>query len=111
VLPLVYPTPSTDLFLASSVKALDVLVSQGSTFVATVSSDGRVHLYDLDTLLGASASSKQQEVKPIAVYDTKASRLTCVTITEGGMDYTESILKRKRKHGEGDEDDNETEEC
>jgi protein MAK11 len=93
--------------LASSVKALDVLVSQGSTFAATVSSDGRIHLYDLTMLLGASPSSKPQEIEPIAVYDTKASRLTCVTITEGGADYVESILKRKRKHEEGDEDDNE----
>lgn len=111
MLPPVYPTPSTDLFLASSVKALDVIVSQGSTFAATVSSDGRIHLYDMATLLGASASSKPQEVEPIAVYDTKASRLTCVTITEGGAGYVENILKRKRKHGEGDEDDNETEGC
>jgi len=62
-------------------------------------------------LLSASASSKPQEVEPIAVYDTKASRLTCVTITEGGVDYVESILKRKRKHGEGDESDDETGEC
>jgi protein MAK11 len=62
-------------------------------------------------LLGASPSSKPQEIEPIAVYDTKASRLTCVTITEGGVDYAEGILERKRKHEEGDEDDNETERC
>ena len=85
-------------------KALDVLVSQGSTFVATVSSDGRIHLYDLGNLLDAPASNEPQEVLPTAAYDTKASRLTCVTITEGGEDFVESILKRKRKHDEGDGD-------
>lgn len=91
-----------------SVKAIDTLVSQGSTFVATASSDGRINLYDVGNLLGSPASSEPQAILPMAFYDTKASRLTCVTITEGGENSVESILRRKRKHdesdGDGDED-------
>ncbi|KIM32943.1 hypothetical protein M408DRAFT_326639 [Serendipita vermifera MAFF 305830] len=90
------------------VKALDILVSQGSTFVATVSSDGRIHLYDLDGLQQLPTSNEPQVTLPMAVYDTNESRLTCVTITEGGEDYyVESVLKRKRKHDEGDGDGDE----
>lgn len=90
------------------VKALDILVSQGSTFVATVSSDGRIHLYDLDGLQQLPTSNEPQVTLPMAVYDTNESRLTCVTITEGGEDYyVETVLKRKRKHDEGDGDGDE----
>jgi len=95
-------------YLVVSVKALDVLVSQGATFVATASSDGRIHLYDLTVPLRGSTTSEPQDIYPVAAYDTNGSRLTCVTLVEG-EDYVESILGRKRKHEEGDEDENEEE--
>lgn len=92
-------------------KALDLITIQNATFAATVSSDGRIHLYDLTAVLNLSDVAEREplDVAPIAVYDTKGSRLTCVTITERGEgpDQTES---KKRKHSaESDEASDEDE--
>lgn len=69
--------------------------SQDSTYVTTVSSDGLIHLYDLTAVFAASDEGKPLNLAPIAVYDTKGSRLTCVAVTE----IVEECLKpKKRKH-------------
>ncbi|KAG8788449.1 hypothetical protein FRC15_004424 [Serendipita sp. 397] len=97
------------------VKAIDSIIIQKTTYVTSVSSDGRIHLYDLTDILGWTGQSDPLSVDPMAVYDTKGSRLTCVTVTDcGDTEMANSDgLPRKRKHtdeSEGDEEEEEEEE-
>lgn len=58
-----------------------------TTILASASSDGLIHVYDLAALplpLPSSSSSSSSEkvtiVDPVAKYDTKGTRLTCLTL-------------------------------
>jgi protein MAK11 len=64
-----------------SVKALSPLYP----LLASVSSDGFVNLYDLSQLPARTAGAAAvPELAPVSQYDTKKTRLTCVTMAEGG---------------------------
>lgn len=106
--------------MAHSVKALDTIrialpiSSRPSTTILTsVSSAGTVHVYDLFSLPPPSPSSSPldykdlPQIEPVAVYDTKGSRLTCVTLGDGDIEIheggEESVVGNKRRR-EGDED-------
>ncbi|KAG5637845.1 hypothetical protein H0H81_002982 [Sphagnurus paluster] len=55
-----------------------------TTVVCTVSSDGKIHVYDL---AGVSPSAKVvEDIEPVAVYDTKGTRLTCIALGDGEME-------------------------
>lgn len=76
--------------------------SLASTIVAcTVSSDGKIHVYDL-ALLPAVPSTQKAEIHPVAQYDSKGTRFTCITLAEG--DSTQSGLAGM-KRGRDDADD------
>ncbi|OSD05394.1 WD40 repeat-like protein [Trametes coccinea BRFM310] len=75
---------------------------QSTTVVCTISSDGKVRLFDL-AALPASSESKT-ELQPVAEYDTKGTRLTCVTLADGDLD-AQSVSNGKRKREEGPEDE------
>jgi len=92
--------------MSHSVKAVDVLITQNAAFAATVSSDGRIHLYDLTAAMDVSNVIEPVNIAPIAVYDTKGSRLTCVTITETQEDRSET-KKRKLPIESAEEDSDE----
>ena len=53
------------------------------------------------------------EILPVVTYDSKGSRLTCVTLAEGDVDHaeqhsTEKVIKRKRESdSEAEEEDKE----
>lgn len=94
-----------------------------TTIVGTVSSDGKMHVYDLGALptpestpaaQGDTLPLKVVELTPVAEYDTKGTRLTCLAIAESGVEE-ESVRTTKRKlenevdEGEGDDDDEEDE--
>ena len=65
--------------------------SQRRTILLTsVSSDGRIHLYDLDDIKRQESSSTP--IDPIASYDTKGTRLTCVYMAEGRKDGGRSVV-------------------
>lgn len=95
-----------------SVKALATLpitLPSGSqtTYLTTIGSDGKIHLYDLldfppnsDT---TTASSEPPQVSPVATYDTKGSRLTSLTMADGVPPQTAG--KRKRDDEDEDEED------
>jgi protein MAK11 len=82
---------------------VDILSRQDAAFATTVSSDGQIHLYDLIAATDVSNVTEPLNAAPIAVYDTKGSRLTCVTITETEEDRTEP--KKRKFRAESDEED------
>ena len=90
-----------------------------TTVVCTVSSDGKLHAYDLGEL-PAPASSKASkdtgddavlEIHPSGTYDSKGTRFTCVTVADGDAEGAGAALagKRKRPHTKdvNDEEDEE----
>lgn len=82
---------------------------KSTTIVCTVSSDGKIFIFDLASL-PEKASKEILQIHPKAEYDTKGTRLTCVTIAEGEVVAGSTNGKRKRTSaGEesGEEDDEE----
>ncbi|KAJ7780239.1 WD40-repeat-containing domain protein [Mycena maculata] len=106
---------------AKRVKAVDTLrialpagaPRKTTTVVCTVSSDGRIHVYDLAALPAATPSSVL-EIAPVAAYDSKGTRLTCVTLADGEVAGAAINGKRKRSadddETQSDEDRDENEE-
>ncbi|KAG9313177.1 WD40-repeat-containing domain protein [Chiua virens] len=82
---------------------------QTTTIVCTISSDGKIFVYDL-AALPAEAKEKLQ-LQPVAEYDTKGTRLTCLTIAEGRSTGEPTTVNGKRKYREKDSDDDEEEEA
>jgi hypothetical protein len=75
-----------------------------TTILSSVSSDGTVSVYDLSLLPPPApiAPSDIPEISPVVTYDSKGSRLTCVTLAEGEVDHAErpspgKVAKRKRE--------------
>lgn len=48
--------------------------------VCTVSSDGRIHVYDVSRHLAGEQGIHPQQVEPAAGYDTQGTRLTCLCV-------------------------------
>ena len=104
----------------TSVKAVDtihVALPEGAsrpstTLVCTISSDGKVRLYDLAAL--PASSQEKTQLQPVTEYDTKGTRLTCLTVGDGDVVAAPATNgKRKREAGadaEGDEDEEDEEE-
>jgi protein MAK11 len=94
------------------VKAIDILrvaTGQGSSKVllTSVSSDGFIHVYDTSELDKRDTPSEEvQTIEPFARYDTKGTRLTCVTFGEDGPTPSSAVNGQKRKRS-GDEDNEE----
>jgi protein MAK11 len=94
---------------ACRVKAIDTIRialpptrGDSTTILSTVSSDGTINVYDLSLLPHPTPteSSDILEISPVVTYDSKGSRLTCVTLAESGVDHPEHPpekgAKRKR---------------
>ena len=82
-----------------------------STIIAcTVSSDGNVNIYDIAEIPDKPSTDTPQEVKqiePLTTYDSKGTRLTCVTLADGDMGIDGTVngkRKRENEDGNGDED-------
>jgi protein MAK11 len=73
-----------------------------TTIVTTVCSDGKIRVFDLHSIPAVSA--EVTEIGPIAEYDTKGTRLTCVTLADGDVSET-NPTNGKRKHDEDDSSD------
>ncbi|KAG8739793.1 hypothetical protein FRC10_005176 [Ceratobasidium sp. 414] len=85
------------------VKALDLLdVSTAgreghtTTLMSTASSDGNIFVYDLAVMLTSSGSSEISTFQPIASYDTRGSRLVCLTMADGEPVKPSSTVLGKR---------------
>ena len=95
--------------------ALPSSSGRSSTIIAcTVSSDGNVNLYDIAAIPDQSSTDtprKTKQIEPLTTYDSKGTRLTCVTLADGDVDINGTVNgKRKRENdedgsgeGEGDE--------
>jgi len=92
-----------------ALQTLDIALPPSSgrtstTIVCTVSSDGKIHIYDLAHV--PSRADKVVEIAPVAEYDSKGTRLTCVTVGDGEvLGGVDGQVNRKRKR----EDDEEAE--
>ncbi|KAJ7230466.1 WD40-repeat-containing domain protein [Mycena pura] len=77
-----------------------------TTIVCTVSSDGKVHIYDLASLPALPGESIL-EISPVAEYDTKGTRLTCVTLADGDGEGEGSgaVVQGKRKRANEDDEE------
>lgn len=116
--------------VAASEKQRDLQQSMSTpsktTILASASSDGMIHVYDLASLpVPPSASSglptpPSEDIKgsnaiaklePVAKYDTKGTRLTCLTLAgsepSGNSDRPTMVGVKRRREGSDDEEDEE----
>ncbi|KAK0489297.1 WD40-repeat-containing domain protein [Armillaria novae-zelandiae] len=77
--------------------ALPAPKRKSTTLVCTASSDGKIHVYDLAAL--NKTSENVQEIEPVAVYDSKGTRLTCIAVATDAV-----TKKRKREEDAAGED-------
>ena len=76
-----------------------------TTIVCTISSDGKIFVYDLAAL---PAEAKEiLQLHAVAEYDTKGTRLTCLTVAEGRSAGGSTVVNGKRKEREQDTDNEE----
>lgn len=68
-----------------------------TTLVSTISSDGKVRVYDLAAIATESPTRELLEISPVVEYDTKGSRLTCMTMADGDSVPQPSNGKRARE--------------
>ena len=91
-----------------------------TTIACTVSSDGNVNLYDIVAIPDQPSTDtpqKTKQIEPLTTYDSKGTRLTCVTLADGDIDIqVDGTVNGKRKReneedgsGNGDEDEHEHE--
>ncbi|KAG7445118.1 WD40 repeat-like protein [Guyanagaster necrorhizus] len=87
--------------------ALPASKRTATTIVCTASSDGKIHVYDLAAL--DKTSQKVQEIEPVAVYDSKGTRLTCIAIADGEAAVTNTVIKKRKREDDtgGSEDEDE----
>ncbi|KAG8879570.1 hypothetical protein FRB98_005650 [Tulasnella sp. 332] len=102
-----------------------------TTYLTTISSDGKIHVYDCADVpphatsssspSASKPSSAAKAIHPIARYDTKGSRLTCVAFADGEVPLHVNGVAGKRKRvalegvqgadeDEDEDDDDESEE-
>ncbi|KAF8548712.1 WD40 repeat-like protein [Imleria badia] len=69
-----------------------------TTIVCTISSDGKIFVYDLAAL--PAETEEKLQLHPVAEYDTKGTRLTCLTLAEGRSAGGSTVVNGKRKERE-----------
>lgn len=80
-----------------------------TTIVCTISSDGKIFVYDLAVL--PESGKEKVEMRPKAEYDTKGTRLTCVSVAEGEViNANKDKVDGKRKRIQEEESEVEEEE-
>ncbi|KAH8833257.1 WD40-repeat-containing domain protein [Flagelloscypha sp. PMI_526] len=62
------------------IKAIQIYSTSTTTVVCTASSDGKINLYNLASVHPSTDTDKVIEIEPKASYDTKGTRLTCLTV-------------------------------
>ena len=74
-----------------------------TTLVSTISSDGKIRVYDLAAVTSDASIKAPLQIDPLTEYDSKGSRLTCMTIADGD-DAAPVNGKRKREVTDEDAD-------
>ena len=75
-----------------------------TTIVSAISSDGKIRIYDL-AAVPIQTLAELPELIPIAEYDTKGSRLTCMALGDGEVVSLPSSNKRRHEDIEDDLED------
>lgn len=70
--------------------------------LTTVSSDGLINVYDLCAATADSEKGEENKVEPVASYDTKGTRLTCVYLADG-QDGTKEIKVKEEEVSESED--------
>ena len=78
-----------------------------TTIACTISSDGKIFVYDLAAL--PAETKEKMQLHPVAEYDTRGTRLTCLTVAEGRSAGGSTVVNGKRKEREEDMDKEEEE--
>lgn len=105
----IYIAALNDYSSIKAVQILDIALPPSSsgrlstTIICTASSDGKIHLYDAVALPSdMTEEEKPVEISPLVTYDSKGTRLTCLTLGDGGADVPEVSAGGKRKHTDED---------
>jgi len=79
--------------------------------VCTVSSDGFINLYDIASVPTSNEAPPQKptQIKPLTSYDSKGTRLTCVTLADADAELSTIPQNGKRKRPEDVHNDAESE--
>ncbi|PSS35351.1 hypothetical protein PHLCEN_2v1688 [Hermanssonia centrifuga] len=77
-----------------------------TTVVSTISSDGKVRLFDLASV-PENATPEKLQLEALTEYDTKGSRLTCLALADGDVQVSPVQGKRKRVVTDNAEEDEE----
>ncbi len=77
-----------------------------TTIVSTISSDGKVRLFDLASV-PENATPEKLQLEALTEYDTKGSRLTCLALADGDVQVSPVQGKRKRGVTDNAEEDEE----
>lgn len=103
------------LFQSFRVKAVNIITvalpsstpltpTSSTTLACTISSDGWIRTFDLAPVFSSNLDSPI-ELQSIAEYDTRGSRLTCMTLADGELvEDKQQVMNGKRKHVDEDED-------
>ena len=91
--------------------ALPSTSGRTSTIIAcTASSDGNINLYDIARIPeqpSTDTPQKTKQIEPLTTYDSKGTRLTCVTLADGDMDIQVDGTVNGKRTRENDEDGSE----
>ncbi|KAJ3794223.1 WD40 repeat-like protein [Lentinula aff. detonsa] len=102
--------PFHPIFTSSINSSVNHPHPHSTTIVSTVSSDGKINVYNLADLSGSRPEkSTIHQIQPVATYDTKGTRLTCVTLGEGEIANNGVIGKRNRDQEEEEEEEEDEE--
>lgn len=72
----------------------------------TASSDGKIRLFDVTTLINGTADSAEAvELEAIGAHDTGGARLTCLDVVGGGTAAALDLAAIEQQDEEEDEDD------
>lgn len=76
--------------------------------MCTASSDGFINVYDLASIPKVTTEpSEAEKIEPVVTYDSKGTRLTCVTLADGNVETTPAAGDGKRKRDDDSEDEDE----
>lgn len=82
-----------------------------TTIACTISSDGFINVYDVADIPDLEKSTAEEEtlltpkeINPLASYDSKGTRFTCLTLADGDVDI--SHVEGSKRKRDDDEDQN-----
>ncbi|KAH9839727.1 WD40-repeat-containing domain protein [Rhodofomes roseus] len=76
-----------------------------TTIASTISSDGKVYIYDLSAL--PATMEEKLQLSPVAEYDTKGTRLTCLALADGEVLDGAAVNGKRKRNKEHDADESE----